>query len=385
MHILLAFDKFKGSMTAMEACLTAQEAVLRARPTWTATAAPLTDGGEGFCEILTKAVYGKIERVPVLGPLLEPQTAKIGFVDVANIPDEVRKMVKLPGWGQVAIIEMAEASGLMSVPEARRHPAHTSSYGTGQLIAHAADAGAAAIILGVGGSATVDLGLGALEAIGLELVDEDGALMRRVTPKDWPRVMRLRGETWPHVPPIYIASDVRNPLLGPNGAVQVYGPQKGLKPDEMPDFERTLGGLAKKLCDHTGSDRTLLAEQGTGAAGGIGFGLSAACDAAIVPGFDLVMAWLDLKGRIKAADYIITGEGRFDKSSLQGKGPGSVLREAVRQHKPARVMAGLVEKGLELPPQTHSDSISPPGYTKERSMANAKKLLTKKIMEVFSR
>ncbi len=385
MHILVAFDKFKDSMTAMEACLTAQEAILRARPTWTVTSAPLTDGGEGFCEILTKAVYGKIERVPVLGPLLEPQTAKIGFVDIGNIPEAVRKLIKLPGWGQVAVIEMAEASGLMSVPLEKRHPSNTSSYGTGQLIAHAADSGAAAIILGVGGSATVDLGLGALEAIGLELVDEDGTVMRHVTPKSWPRVMRLRGEAWPHIPPIYIACDVRNPLLGPNGAVRVYGGQKGLKPDEMPDFERSFGGLAKKLCDHTGSERTLMAEPGTGAAGGIGFGLCASCDAKMVPGFDLVAAWLDIKGKIANADYVISGEGRFDMSSLQGKGPGSVLREAERQHKPARIMAGIVEKGLDLPEKVHADSIAPTGYTKERSMAEGRKLLAKKIMEVFSK
>lgn len=385
MHILVAFDKFKDSMTAMEACLTAQEALLRTRPIWTVTSAPLTDGGEGFCEILTKSVYGKIERIPVLGPMLEPQTAKIGFVDVANVPDAVRKQIKLPGWGQVAVIEMAEASGLMSVPVEKRHPAHTTSYGTGQLIAHAADAGAAAIILGVGGSATVDLGLGALEAIGLELVDEDGMIMRHAKPGQWRRVLRLRGEVWPHIPPIYIACDVRNPLLGPNGAVRIYGPQKGLKPDEMPDYERTFGGLAKKLCETTGAQRTLMAEPGTGAAGGISFGLCAACDATIIPGFNLVSAWLDLPNKIHAADYIITGEGRFDQSSMQGKGPGSVLREALRQQKPVRVMAGTVEKGLEIPPQVHADCISPCGYTKERSMAEAKKLLAKKIVEVFSK
>jgi len=245
MHILVAFDKFKGSMSALEACLTAQEAILRTRPTWTVTAAPLSDGGEGFSEILTKAVYGKIERVPVLGPLLEPQKAQIGFADLANLPSAVRTLIKLPGWGQVALLEMAEASGLMQVPPEKRHPAHTSTFGTGQLIAHAADSGAGAIILGIGGSATVDLGLGALEAIGIELVDEEGNLLRHTTPAQWPQILRLRGEAWPHIPPIYIACDVHNPLLGPNGAVRMFGGQKGLKPDEMPAYEKLLGSLAK--------------------------------------------------------------------------------------------------------------------------------------------
>lgn len=372
-------------MTAAEACLIAQEALLRAHPTWTVTTAPLTDGGEGFCEILTKSLYGEFEKVPVFGPQLVPQTGRVGFVDVANVPDPVRKMLKLPGWGQVAIIEMAEASGLQSVPVSERTPWKATSYGTGQLIAHAADSGAAAIILGVGGSATIDLGLGALEAIGLELVNEDGGPMSKATPMDWPRLMRLRGEVWPHIPQIYIACDVHNPLLGPNGAVRIFGKQKGLLPDQMPDYEKLLGGVAKKLCDATNSERTLMAQPGTGAAGGIPFGLMAASDSTIIPGYELVEAWLDLKKKIAEADLVVTGEGKFDASSMQGKGPGSILKEAVRQHKPAKVMAGLVEKGLPLPPKTTADVIAPVGYTKERSIAEGKKLLARKVVDVFLR
>lgn len=385
MHILVAFDKFKDSMTAAEACLTAQEALSRAHPNWTVTTAPLTDGGEGFCEILTKALYGTFEDVPVFGPQLVPQTGRVGFVDVSNVPDPVRSMLKLPGWGQIAIIEMAEASGLQAVSVSERTPWKTSSYGTGQLIAHAADSGAAAIILGVGGSATIDLGLGALEAIGLELVDEAGATLCKATPQDWPRVTRIRGEVWPHIPPIYIACDVRNPLLGPNGAVRIFGKQKGLIPDQMPDYERLLGGFAKKLCDATNSERTLMAEPGTGAAGGISFGLRAACDATIVPGYGLVEAWLDLKKKIAEADLVVTGEGKFDESSMHGKGPGSILLEAARQHKPSKIMAGLVQNGLKLPEKTTVDVIAPIGYTKERSIAEGKKLLARKVVEVFLR
>lgn len=385
MHLLVAFDKFKNSMTAHEACDVAREAIIRARSTWTVTSAPLTDGGEGFCEILTKAHYGRFETIPVFGPRFEPRQARIGYVDITRIPEGVRELIRLPGWGQVAIIEMAEASGLQAVPDAERNPWEATSYGTGQLIAQAADAGVAAIILGVGGSATSDLGLGALEAIGLELVDEDGEFMTKAVPKDWPRVMRLRGEVWPHIPSIYIACDVRNPLLGPNGAVQVYGPQKGLLPEDLADYERLTGNMAKKLCDATGKERTLMAQPGAGAAGGIAFGLAAACDARIIPGFELVEAWLDLKAKIAQADLVITGEGKFDASSLQGKGPGSILREAVRQHKPAKVMAGIVAKGLELPPKTSADTIAPPGCTREQSMAKGKQFLARKIAEIFAR
>lgn len=385
MHILVAFDKFKESMTAREACETARETLQRIRPTWSITTAPLTDGGEGFCEILTRALYGDLEKVPVFGPRIEPQFANIGYVDASKIPDEARKLMKVAPIGQVAVIEMAQASGLESLPPAQRSPWDTTSFGTGQLIAHAADSGVSAIILGVGGSATIDLGLGALEAIGLELIDEDGNVISHALPRQWPKVLRLRGETWPHVPPIIIACDVRNPLLGPNGAVRIYGGQKGLKPDEMPDYERQLGGMAKKICAHFDVPRTLMAEPGAGAAGGIAFGLQAACDAAIVPGFTLVEAWLNLKKKIADADLVVTGEGRFDASSLQGKGPGSLLRETSRQHKPAKVMAGLIQSGLQLPPKTTTDVIAPPGYTLERSISEARRLLAKKVCEVFSR
>lgn len=385
MHILLAFDKFKDSMTAFEACAIAQETLLKAHPSWEVSVAPLADGGEGFCRILTRALYGDLLVKPVIGPQLEPIKAEIGYVESAKVPPAAKKLLGLPSFGKIAIIEMAQASGLESIPEGARDPWIATSYGTGQLIAEAADAGASAIILGVGGSATIDLGLGALEAVGLEPLDENMNVMDHVLPRDWPRVSRLRGEIWPHIPPLYIACDVQNPLLGPNGAVAVYGAQKGLKPDDAIRFEKGFGEMAKKLCAQFGKERTAMMEPGAGAAGGITFGLNVACDARLVPGFDLVESWLDLKSRVAKADLVVTGEGRFDASSLQGKGPGSILREAARQGKPAKVMAGIVTKGLELPPKTTVDVIAPPTYTRERSIADGKKLLAKKIFEVFSR
>ncbi|GHB90147.1 glycerate kinase [Cerasicoccus arenae] len=384
MHILLAFDKFKDSMNAFEACAIAQEALLKAHPNWEVTVAPLADGGEGFCRILTRALYGELITKPIIGPQLEPLKAEMGYVDSAKVPPSVKKMLGLPSFGKIAIIEMAQASGLESIPIKARDPWIATSYGTGQLIAEAADTGASAIILGVGGSATIDLGLGALEAIGLECLDEKHDTMDHLVPRDWPRISRLRGEIWPHIPPIFIACDVQNPLLGPNGAVNIYGPQKGLTPSEIPTFEKGLGDMAKKFCSFFGKDRTEMMRPGSGAAGGITFGLSVACDAQLVPGYDLVEAWLDLKKKIAAADLVVTGEGRFDSSSLQGKGPGSILKEAARQGKPAKVMAGIIESGLKLPPKATGDVIAPSNYTRERSIADGKKLLAKKIFEVFS-
>ncbi|MGE9294665.1 MAG: glycerate kinase [Puniceicoccales bacterium] len=385
MHILFAFDKFKDSMNAFEACAIAQEALLKAHPTWEVTVAPLADGGEGFCRILTRSLHGELLNKPVIGPQLEPTQAEMGYVNAANIPEPVKRMLGLPSFGKIAILEMAQASGLESIPTGARDPWIATSYGTGQLIAEAADAGASAIILGVGGSATIDLGLGALEAIGLELLDDNMGSMDHVVPRDWPRVSRLRGEIWPHIPPIYIACDVQNPLLGPNGAVTVYGPQKGLKPVDMPGFEKNFGEMAKQLVGFFGKERTEMMQPGAGAAGGITFGLSVACDAQLVPGFDLVESWLDLKSKVAAADLVVTGEGRFDSSSLQGKGPGSILQEASRQGKPAKVMAGIVQNGLKLPPKTTADTIAPSNYTRERSIADGKKLLARKVFEVFSK
>jgi len=384
MHILFAFDKFKDSLSAFEACAIAQEALLRAHPTWEVTVAPLADGGEGFCRVLTRGLQGKMIGRPVIGPQLEPTEAEMGYVDAGSVPTAVRKMLGLPSFGQIAIIEMAQASGLESIPEGARDPWIATSFGTGQLIAEAADAGASAIILGVGGSATIDLGVGALEAIGLEPLDEKLGSMDHLTPKDWPRVSRLRGEIWPHIPPIFIACDVGNPLLGPNGAVSVYGPQKGLLPGDMVRFEKGLGEMAKKLVAFFNHDRTEMMRPGAGAAGGITFGLSVACDAKLVPGFDLVEAWLDLKSKVAAADLVVTGEGRFDASSLQGKGPGAILKEAERQNKPAKIIAGIVESGIRLPPKTTADTIAPANYTRERSIADGKKLLARKVFEVFS-
>ena len=349
-----------------------------------ATLAPLADGGEGFCQILTRALYGEVVSKPIIGPQLEPMRAEMGYVEADKIPPNAKKMLGLPSFGKIAIIEMAQASGLESIPEGARDPWIATSFGTGQLIAEAADAGASAIILGVGGSATIDLGMGALEAIGLELLDDKMDPMDHVVPRDWPRIGRIRGEIWPHIPPIYIACDVQNPLLGPNGAVTVYGPQKGLTPGEITGYEKSFGEMAKKLCSFFNKDRTEMMQAGAGAAGGITFGLSVACDAQLVPGFDLVEAWLDLKKKIAAADLIVTGEGRFDSSSLQGKGPGSILKEAARQGKPAKVMAGIIESGLTLPAKATGDVLAPSNYTRERSIADGKKLLAKKVFEIFS-
>jgi glycerate kinase len=280
----------------------------------------------------------------VLGPRFTPVEAQYGEVDLAKVPEPARKLLDLPTHGRLAIIEMAQASGLDLLAPGERDPWHTTSYGTGELLGHAANASARAVLLGIGGSATNDLGLGALEAIGLEFRDANGSMMKRVTPAQFENIVRLAGEPWPHIPDIRLACDVRNTLLGPNGATAIFAPQKGLPAEDHTRMERAVGTMAKKLCAHFDQPRTLMMEPGTGAAGGLSFGLRVACAARLTPGFALVSEWLRLDERVRAADLVLTGEGRFDASSLSGKTVGSVAELALRHGKKLVVLAGQVDE-----------------------------------------
>jgi len=358
MHVLIAFDKFKDSMTALQACDIAHKVIAEDHPEWTIETAPLTDGGEGFCQILTTSAKGRCEAVHVLGPQLKPQTAQIGMVDLQQVSEIIRDRLNLQAFGKLAIIEMAQASGIEAIPYRQRDPWKSSTYGTGQLIAHAAQLGVNGILLGVGGSATNDIGLGALQAIGVEFLDRERTPMTHVTPQDWPKVKHISGAVWPHIPPISIACDVINPLLGPAGCTAVFGPQKGLNPADANRFEKLLGTLAKQLCHFCGKPKMAMAEKGVGAAGGIAFGLRVACDAQLWPGFELVEEWLNLKAKIRRADIIITGEGCFDNSSLHGKGPGSILKYAHKPHQTVAVFAGKVEPRLAVPKNVSLTAIS---------------------------
>lgn len=383
MRVLLAFDKFKDSLTAHEACAVTASAVTAIQPSWQVDTAPLADGGEGFAEILTRAAGGELHSARVMGPRIATVDAKFGLVGSEHVPRAALAMLGLSAETptRIGVVEMAAASGLALLAADDRDVWHTTTLGTGELMQAAVAAGAQTIVLGVGGSATNDVGLGALAALGVKCQSEGAESIRPPVPATWTHVARLSGKAT-GLPPIFIACDVTNPLLGPKGAAAVYGPQKGLRASEIGRLDYETARMALLLCSHFGQPDTLMDAPGTGAAGGIAFGLMAAAGAKLVPGFEFVSQWLDLEAKIAAADIVITGEGRFDESSLTGKGPGAIAARAAALGKVVHVFAGSVA--------THPTSsgivahaITPAGTDLSRALAEARINLTRVVTQTF--
>ncbi|MBI3886670.1 MAG: glycerate kinase [Opitutae bacterium] len=376
MRVLIAFDKFKDALGARAACETAAAALRAKHPGWELDLCPLTDGGDGFCETLTADAGGDYREHRVAGPRGESVAARTGRVNVSQLRPAVRARLGLEGEGRLGVVELASASGLALLPPALRDPWHTATGGTGESL-RAAAAGAEAILLGVGGSATNDLGLGALAALGLKFFDANGAAIAVPTPATWDRIVRIGGRV--ELPPLFIACDVNNPLLGPRGATATFGPQKGLPSDDLARLDAAMARMATMLCEACGKPLALADSPGAGAAGGIAFGLTVTCGAKLVPGFDLVSDWLDLPARLAAADLVLTGEGRFDATSLAGKGPGSLVREARRLGKPAFVFAG----SLGVPADASFHAVTPPELALAEAMPRTAELLGAALRRVF--
>jgi len=386
MRVLVAFDKFKNSISAPMACDIAAGAISSARAPWEVDRCPLSDGGEGFAEILTLSAGGSLLAAEADGPRGGKVAASFGIVSVDRIPGRARALLGAAAagnGGSVGVVEMAAASGLALLDPGMRDPALATTRGTGQLILAAAAAGPRAILLGVGGSATHDLGLGALGALGISYAGEAGEAIGSIIPADWPALRRITGRVSGRIPPILIACDVENPLLGPRGALAVYGPQKGLRPEEAPALEAQGARIAGMLCRHFGRPEDLASTPGAGAAGGIAFGLMAAAGATLLPGFDLVASWLRLDERLEAADAVVTGEGRFDESSLSGKGPGSLVRRALALGKPVHVFAGEVAVAVETP-GLFTHAVTPPGMALPEALSRTPALLSEAVRRAFA-
>lgn len=330
MRVLVAPDKFRGTLTATQAADAIERGWLRTRPGDSVEAVPMADGGEGTLDALVSALRGEIARATVSGPLGDPVTALYGVVATSE--------------GTTAVIEMARASGLELVAEARRDAVRASTRGTGELIRHAIDRHRPSLVLVcIGGSATTDGGAGMAQALGAKLLDERGAeialgggalLDLRLIDLDGlvPRVASVR---------FVVASDVDNPLVGPGGAAAVYGPQKGADPDEVVLLDRALGHYAAIVNRDLGVD--VRAAAGAGAAGGLGAGLIAFTGARLRPGIDVVMEAVGLHSRLERADLVITGEGQFDEQSLHGKTVAGVMRAAQDRRVAVMVLCGRAE------------------------------------------
>ena len=342
-HFLVACDKCKGSLSAFEMCNLAESVLSERFPTSDVTKVPLTDGGEGFCEILTLGAQGVLHSIEVLDSVGSKQKVQYGICDVEKLSPKVIKFLNLPSCGNLGIVEMAQAAGLADLPESKRNPWETSTFGVGQILKEVAGFGVDVILLGIGGSSTNDIGIGALNALGLSLKSHDNNEISFPIPSVWKNVAGIEIDGLDALPPIRIACDVDNQLFGKTGATAQYGPQKGLAEKDIEKFQEQIKRILKILESHRTDIFELSKSKGSGAAGGMGFGLSIFYDVSLVHGFDLISSWFEIDHKIEEADYVITGEGRFDQTSLCGKGPFEIIRLSNLKDTPSLVMAGSVD------------------------------------------
>lgn len=395
MRIVIAPDKFKEALAAADVCAAIARGVRRVVPDAEIDIVPMADGGEGTVEALVAATGGTRHVASVAGPLGDPVQAAWGM---------------LGGSDRTAVMEMAAATGLALVPPAKRNPLLTSTYGTGQLMMAALDAGARRILIGIGGSATNDCGAGAAQAIGVRFLGTgmlpsshecgcgsagnpcgtgaasmvlpprlSGGRLNEITRIDLsardPRIAATE---------ILVACDVDNPLCGPRGASAIYGPQKGATPEQVQVLDRNLGHLAGLIKRDLSLDVADL--PGAGAAGGLGAGLVAFFSAKLQSGVQIVMDAVRLADRIAQADLVITGEGRIDRQSMMGKVIAGVGGTAKAAGVPCIALVGSVgdgaEAALEVLDSYHP--INPPGTPLSEALPRTAEALERTMAEVMA-
>lgn len=326
MKVLIAPDKFKDALTADAAAEAMVAGVRDALPEAIIESCPLGDGGEGTGRLLARACGAEPRNCTVRDPLGWPRDATWWFSHHDG----------------VAFIEMAEAAGLHLLCEEQRDPTRTTSYGVGELIHAALDAGATRIFVCAGGSATVDGGAGCLQALGWRFFDENGdQILTPVSGGSLPRVHRLCRPAWSPTAEVVVLTDVDNALLGRDGAAAAFGPQKGASPKQVSELESNLRHWATRLAEASGV--VVHAMRRGGAAGGLPAALAAGCAARVVAGFDEVAARLGLPAKLKACDVCLTGEGRLDAQTSRGKVVAGVARLAHALDRPVVAFVGAVE------------------------------------------
>jgi glycerate 2-kinase len=359
--IVVAPDKFKGSLTAREAGDAIRRGLLRVWPDALVDVVPVADGGDGTAEALLSAVGGRRVERDVHGP--DGRLVHAWFA--------------LLGDGSTAVVEMATASGLALVPGGSNDPLVASSAGTGELIAAALDAGARRILLAIGGSATNDAGAGALSALGARFLDRDGRLLPpgggALIDLFDVDVTTLREKLTGVA--IDIACDVDNPLLGSTGASAVYGPQKGASPEDVRSLDAALSRFADVVESETGC--RFRDVPGAGAAGGVGGGFLALAGARLLPGAALVLEVIGFERRLEGVSLVVTGEGRLDRQTLAGKAPFAVTQAARKREIPVVAIAGAVDLSsddLEALGIQRAEAISTGGMPIEEAMRRADEL-----------
>ena len=330
MKVVVAIDSLKGSLSSLEAGQAIKEGVQVVYPEADVVVRPLADGGEGTVEALAIGMGGELVHVSVTGPLGDAVTAEYGILKA----DETRP--------KTAIIEMSAAAGITLVPDEKRNPMHTTTFGVGELIKDAIDNGCRHFIVGIGGSATNDGGIGMLQALGYDFLDKDGApvgygragLQSIARIKADNVLAELKDCTF------RVACDVTNPLCGPMGSSAIYGPQKGATPEMVKKLDEALlqyAELSKETFDH--ADRLY---PGTGAAGGMGFAFLTYTNAVLESGIKIVLEETGLEDEMKDADFVITGEGRLDSQTALGKAPIGVAHLAKKHDKKVLAFAGCL-------------------------------------------
>lgn len=354
MKIVLALDSFKGTLSAREVCDAVAEGIQSVRPEFEIVILPMADGGEGTAEAMMSALGGEWIPLTVTGPL-SSMKVKAGFAWL--------------GHEQTAVVEMAVASGLPLLKPEERNPMIATTYGAGELVKAAIEKGAKKILLTVGGSATVDGGVGAAEALGWKFLP-DGKI---VPPENLA------------MPQVDVLCDVTNPLCGPNGAAHVYGPQKGATPEMVEILDARLFKLSEQISKCLG--KNVRDVPGAGAAGGLSAGAMAFMNGKLVRGIDTVMAVTGLADALKDADWVITGEGKFDSQSVQGKVVDGVARLAKQAGAKTGVFAGTVR--LTEPEWRAAGidavyTLNPPGMSLDEAISRSREHLVK-AAAVFAR
>ena len=328
MKIVIAMDSFKGTLKAHEACEIVSDAIAEILSDVTIIIKPMADGGEGTARAMIKAADGTWVPCMAMGPLRQMQV-EAGFAWFSD---------------RTALVEMASASGLELLKSEQFNPLKTTTYGTGQLIKTAVQYGAHKILLAVGGSATVDGGIGAAMALGWRFLNHKnnpvplgGGGLEKIAKIVKPEPSLLLNPDGQSVE-VEVLSDVDNPLCGENGAAEVYGPQKGATPKMVKRLDKGLAHLAKLVREQLGKDIENI--PGAGAAGGLAAGAVAFMDATIVSGIETVMARSNLLAELESADWVITGEGSFDRQSLSGKVISGILKMSRQTNTPLGIIAG---------------------------------------------